>query len=252
MASHGGPGAKVVKEIAPERLSKDGRAIADMFDRVAPRYDALNRLLSLGVDRTWRRRLARSLDGASGPVLDLCTGTGDVLLTIADRRPDLRGIGVDFSVEMVRRGAAKGRESRHAERLRFCVGDGTRLAVRSGSMGAAVIAFGIRNVSDVGATLDELRRVLRPGGRLAILEFSLPRGALLRSLYLGYFLHILPMVGSWLSGDGAAYRYLPASVLSFPEGAAFLRLLDAHGFADLRETRLSFGLATLYVATCPD
>jgi demethylmenaquinone methyltransferase/2-methoxy-6-polyprenyl-1,4-benzoquinol methylase len=219
-----------------------------MFDAVAPRYDLLNRTLSMGIDRSWRRALARELREVSGPVLDLCTGTGDVMFSAAGARGDLAFVGLDFAPEMVKRGAAKAASDPAGSRVAFGVGDATALAVASGSVGAVTIAFGIRNVADVPRALEEAHRVLRPGGRIVVLEFSIPRSRPLRAAYLFYFRRVLPVVGGIVSGVREAYAYLPMSVERFPEGDAFLDLLARAGFISPRERRLSFGIASLYVA----
>jgi demethylmenaquinone methyltransferase/2-methoxy-6-polyprenyl-1,4-benzoquinol methylase len=232
-------------------LRKDGRTISRMFDAVAPRYDLLNQVLSLGIDGSWRRALAAELDGVTGAVLDLCTGTGDVARTISHRRPDLAVVGLDFAPAMVRRGRAKVDADARSRRVWFGVGDATRLAVGDAAVDGVTIAFGIRNVEDTNRALRECWRVLRPGGRLVVLEFSLPPNPVVRAGYLGYFRHVLPRVGQWLSGVGSAYRYLPASVLSFPEGEAFLDLLAGAGFEERRLRRLTLGIASLYVGVRP-
>ena len=226
-------------------LRKDGRTIAGMFDAVAPRYDRLNHILSLGVDHRWRRSLARALDGVRGPVLDLCTGTGDVMHAIRRRHPDLTCVGLDFAPEMIRQGQRKLPSG--GTGIAFGLGDATAIGVGTGQVGAVTVAFGIRNVENVARALEEMYRVLRPDGRLLILEFSVPSPPLLRRLYLAYFRLVLPRVGGWISGVGHAYRYLPASVLDFPEGAAFARLMTDAGFASVDAHRLSGGIATLYV-----
>lgn len=231
-----------------ELLAKEGRDIARMFDAVAPRYDLLNRTLSMGIDRAWRRALARELREVEGPVLDLCTGTGDVMFAAAHAHPRLTFVGLDFAPEMVKRGAAKSLDDPARGRVAFAVGDATALAIASESVGAVTVAFGIRNVSNVRVALREAHRVLRPGGRIVVLEFSLPRAGALRALYLFYFRRVLPVVGGIVSGVREAYTYLPLSVERFPEGAAFLALLEGAGFAAARERRLSFGIASLYVA----
>lgn len=232
-------------------LRKDGRTISHMFDVVAPRYDLLNQVLSLGIDGVWRRALAAELDGVTGTVLDLCTGTGDVARTIARRRPDLDIVGLDFAPVMVRLGHRKLDGDPRVARVALGVGDATRLPLADGAVDAVTIAFGIRNVEDTLAGLRECHRVLRPGGRLVVLEFSVPPNPVVRAGYLAYFRHVLPRIGQWLSGAGAAYRYLPASVLRFPEGEAFLALLAEAGFGSTRVRRLSGGIASLYVGHRP-
>lgn len=233
-------------------VRKDARTISGMFDAVAHRYDLLNQVLSLGIDGRWRRVLARELAGIAGPFLDVCTGTGDVMLTLCRARPELRCLGVDFAPEMVRRGREKVMREDRDRRVQFCIGDAMRLPARSGSVGAVTVAFGIRNVEDASGALLEMRRVLRPGGLVAVLEFSLPRSSALRAAYLFYFRHVLPRIGGWISGVSGAYRYLPESVLTFPQGEAFRRLLGDSGFGTVREIRLSGGIATLYLGVKPE
>jgi len=219
-----------------------------MFDRIAPSYDLLNRLLSLRRDVAWRRRLARLLPEGDGlRVLDLATGTGDVLLALLTaRRPAARGVGLDPAAGMLERAASK-LAARHLEHRAMLVrGDGARLAFRDASFDAVTIAFGIRNVADVPAVLAEMRRVLRPGGRALILEFSLPRQTAVRGAYLLYFRHVLPTLGGWFSGDAAAYRYLNRSVEAFPHGDAFCALMREAGFRAVRAHPLTFGIATIY------
>jgi demethylmenaquinone methyltransferase/2-methoxy-6-polyprenyl-1,4-benzoquinol methylase len=226
-------------------------AVRSMFDRIAPRYDLLNRLLSAGIDVRWRRAAVDWLAPAPGwRVLDLCTGTADLLVEALRRDPSHRGVGVDLSSGMLVRGAqklaARGFESRAA----LAGGDAERLPLRDAGFDGALVAFGIRNVGDRPQALRELRRVLKPGGRLVVLEFSMPRGVL-GTLYRFYFGQVLPRVGRLVSGDGAAYSYLPASVAVFPEPPAFGALLEQAGFGPVRWRALTAGIAHLYRAEVP-
>jgi demethylmenaquinone methyltransferase/2-methoxy-6-polyprenyl-1,4-benzoquinol methylase len=225
-----------------------------MFDRIARRYDLLNRLLSLGRDVAWRKRLARHLpDGAALRVLDVATGTADVLLFLHDACGRIgSGVGVDMSSGMLGHGLRKVRRRDETGRFRLVRGDATVLPVRAGSFDAATIAFGIRNVEDVPAGLREMHRALRPGGRALILEFSLPRNRLVRLGYLAYFRHVLPRIGGLVSGDLAAYRYLNATVETFPYGEAFCALMRDAGFMDVRAFPYTLGIATLYVGAKPE
>jgi demethylmenaquinone methyltransferase/2-methoxy-6-polyprenyl-1,4-benzoquinol methylase len=216
-----------------------------MFDRIAPRYDLLNRLLSGGTDVRWRRRAVDFL-GLAPPlrVLDLCTGTADLLVEALRRDPRSSGVGVDLSHGMLVRGAAKLTRRGLAQRSQLAGGDGERLPVASGAFDAALVAFGIRNVSDPLAALREVHRALRPGGRFVVLEFSMPRG-LLGAAYRVYFQQVLPRLGGLIS-DGSAYSYLPASVARFPSPDSFAGLMREAGFADVRWQLLTFGIACLH------
>lgn len=220
-----------------------------MFDRIAHRYDLLNRLLSMGRDVAWRKRMARHLpDGEALEVLDLATGTADVLLFL-ERCSSERiagGVGVDPSMGMLGFGKKKIARRGLGGKHRLVRGDGRALPFRDACFDAVTISFGIRNVADVGAGLREMRRALKPGGRALILEFSLPRNALFRRLYLFYFRHVLPRIGGLISGDFQAYRYLNATVETFPYGEAFLALMREAGFAEARAHPLTLGIATLY------
>jgi demethylmenaquinone methyltransferase/2-methoxy-6-polyprenyl-1,4-benzoquinol methylase len=224
----------------------DQAAVRSMFDRIAPRYDLLNRVLSAGIDVRWRRAAVDLLQlPRAARVLDLCTGTADLLVEALRRDADSRGVGVDLSSGMLVRGARKLRERRLDARGGLVGGDAERLPLRDAWFDGALVAFGIRNVSDNPRALREARRVLKPGGRLVVLEFSMPRG-LLGRVYRFYFRRVLPLVGRVVSGDNSAYTYLPASVAVFPEPAEFGALLVQAGFKDVRWRALTGGIAHLY------
>ena len=232
-------------------VSKDPARIAGMFDAIARRYDTLNHLLSAGLDRRWRRRAIREL-ALSGRerVLDLCTGTGD-LAVAAVTGPDGQArdvVGIDFAGEMLRHARAKIADAGLHPRVRLVRGDATAVPLPDASVDAAMVAFGIRNVIDPARACAEMRRVLRPGGRLAILEFGAPRLPGIRALYLAYFRYLLPVIGRTFSRHRDAYSYLPASVIEFPVGAAFARVLETAGFVDVRYQALTFGIVYLYLA----
>jgi demethylmenaquinone methyltransferase/2-methoxy-6-polyprenyl-1,4-benzoquinol methylase len=216
-----------------------------MFDRIAPRYDLLNRVLSAGIDVRWRRRCIDAVAGASR-ALDVCSGTADLLIEFVRREPGRTGLGLDLSTAMLERGAAKLRARRLDGRARLAAGDAERLPVPSGAFDAVTVAFGIRNVGDPAAALAEMARALRPGGRAAILEFSMPGGTL-GGAYRLYFTRVLPRIGGWVSGDGGAYAYLPASVARFASPADFGALMTAAGFERVRWERLTGGIAHLYI-----
>lgn len=229
---------------APDRSSD---RIAGMFDAIAPRYDLLNRLLSAGIDRRWRAQAIRALElTGRETVVDVCTGTADVALE-ARKGGAARVLGVDFAGAMLVLGLRKLRAAREDGRVTLVRGDAMRLPVADSSADAVTIAFGIRNVERPEIACREIARVLRPGGRLAILEFSVPRVPGLSRLYLWYFAHVLPRIGRLISGHGGAYSYLPASVGSFPPPPEFAEMLRTAGFSDVRAVPLTFGIVYLYV-----
>ena len=231
---------------APTPGAPEKAAVRSMFDRIAPRYDLLNRLLSAGTDVRWRRRAVDFLE-LTPPlrVLDLCTGTADLLLEAVSRDPRNTGLGVDLAQGMLARGVRKLERRGYAARARLVGGDGERLPVRSASFDAALVGFGIRNIGDPQRALVEVHRALRPGGRFVVLEFSMPQG-LLGRLYRTYFTVLLPRIGRLVSGDGSAYAYLPASVQAFPSPQAFAALMEQAGFASVRMQPLTFGIACLH------
>jgi demethylmenaquinone methyltransferase/2-methoxy-6-polyprenyl-1,4-benzoquinol methylase len=241
-------------ETSRDALSKRPDRIAGMFDAIAPRYDLLNRVLSAGIDRRWRRRAIASLHlTGSDVLLDVCTGTADVALEArAASRQGARGagrvVGVDFAGAMLRHGLEKVRRAGESDRVRLVRGDAARLPVASASVDAATVAFGIRNVQQPELACAELARALRPAGRLAILEFGVPRIPGISRLYLWYFKHLLPLVGRTVSGHTAAYSYLPASVNAFPPPAEFMTILQQAGFTEVRAVPLTLGIVYLYTA----
>lgn len=229
-------------------LSEKGERIREMFGSIAPRYDLLNRLLSLGIDRRWRRFAVGKI-GVTGPgrVLDVATGTGDVALEIAAQTPATVSIvGVDFCKEMVDLGRVKVEESRHAGRITLQVAPCEEIPFEDRTFDAATIAFGIRNVVDRAKGLSEMHRVLKDGGRIVILEFSTPTMPLFRSLYHFYFLRMLPRIGGMFSRF-SAYQYLPDSVMEFPSRDVFKGMMTQVGFKEVRHFDLTGGIATVYV-----
>jgi demethylmenaquinone methyltransferase / 2-methoxy-6-polyprenyl-1,4-benzoquinol methylase len=220
-----------------------------MFDAISGRYDFLNHFLSAGLDRRWRSQAVRELRLPASPrVLDLCTGTADLAIA-AVRGAGARVVGVDFAGAMLRLGHQKLRAMNLEGRVALVRGDATRIPVRDGWADGATIGFGIRNVVRPEAALDELARVIRPGGRLAILEFGDPVMPGIRGLYRWYFRTVLPRLGRLVSRHDSAYTYLPASVGSFPLPREFAATISSHGFRDVRAVPLSLGVVYLYVAT---
>ena len=253
-------------------VDKRETKIRSMFNNIAPSYDLLNHLLSCNVDHYWRWRttrlvppvlpphpqpLAPGVPGARGetpaPILDLCTGTGDLALAY-DRAASgsVPIVGADFCHEMLVRAEAKARRKKADQRIRFLEADAQHLPFPSDMFQIATVAFGLRNVTDTDKGIAEMVRVTQPGGRVAILEFSQPRGLLMGPLYRFYFRHILPRVGQMISrSKDNAYRYLPESVMQFPDGEALAERLRGHGLLDVKWHSFTFGIATLYVGTKP-
>jgi demethylmenaquinone methyltransferase/2-methoxy-6-polyprenyl-1,4-benzoquinol methylase len=225
----------------------DKRAyVRAVFEQIAPRYDLLNHLLSFNVDRRWRRRALRALDWTRAPegrYLDLCAGTLDVGAQLSAER-GFRGfvVGADFALQMLRAGAGKA----PPEVLAPVAADAQQLPLRDGSVDGAVVAFGIRNVASLDAALREVHRVLAPGARLVILEFTTPRWRLVRMAYHLYFHRVLPFIGGAISGHRTAYRYLPQSVAHFPAEPELAGRLTAAGFDDVRWTSLTLGIAAIH------
>jgi len=225
-------------------------AVESMFDTIAPRYDLLNRVLSAGVDRYWRTQAVRLLaDEQPSRVLDVATGTADLAIK-AERMLHPRAVvGVDLSAEMLRRGREKVAQRGLSSRVSLVEGDAEDLPFDDASFDAALVAFGVRNFEDLNAGLRDIRRVLRPGGRFVVLEFSRPRTTPIKQVYDWYSRHLLPGIGGLISPDPGAYEYLPSSVAAFPDGTDFLDRLDESGYADLLWRPLTFGIASLYRGT---
>ncbi|RMF38129.1 MAG: bifunctional demethylmenaquinone methyltransferase/2-methoxy-6-polyprenyl-1,4-benzoquinol methylase UbiE [Planctomycetota bacterium] len=233
-----------------EPLDKSGARVRSMFAQIAPRYDLLNHLLSLGIDVYWRRRAMNRLRlDKSTPVLDCCTGTGDLALMIA-RRLDGRAevVGTDFCEEMLQIARTKHARKFAALPVRFETADTMHLPFDDGSFQAVTVAFGLRNVQDTLQGLHELVRVCEPGGQVCVLEFSKPTLPGFRHVYNFYFRAVLPRVGQWLArNEKGAYNYLPASVQAFPCGEQLVQLMEQSGLTDVRAYPLTFGVATIYI-----
>jgi demethylmenaquinone methyltransferase / 2-methoxy-6-polyprenyl-1,4-benzoquinol methylase len=249
--------------------------IAGMFDAIAPRYDFLNHLLSAGIDRRWRGAAIRSLRlTGRETLLDVCTGTADVALEARRGGPSssdearraksegpptagppapnaARVVGVDFSGAMLSLGLRKIQAAGETSRIALIRADAMRLPAADRSIDALTVAFGIRNVERPDVACAEMARVLRPGGRLAILEFGVPRIPGISALYLWYFKRVLPLVGRAISGHNAAYSYLPASVGTFAPPAEFMETLRRAGFTEIRADPLTFGIVYLYTGRVP-
>jgi demethylmenaquinone methyltransferase/2-methoxy-6-polyprenyl-1,4-benzoquinol methylase len=235
-------------------IDKSDERVRRMFAAIARRYDLLNHLLSLNIDRSWRALTTRVVAPMPGlPILDCCTGTADLALAY-DRaaRGSAQIVGTDFCRAMLLVGNDKIKKAGASGRVTLVEGDTQCLPVPSNTFGVVSVAFGLRNVRDTVRGIDEMIRVARPSGKVAVLEFSRPRGRFLGRLYLAFFRHLLPRVGQALApNQDRAYEYLPRSVLEFPDGQAMLDLLEARGLVDLKQYPLTGGIATLYVGTKP-
>lgn len=220
-----------------------------MFDGIAPTYDRLNHLMSLNVDKLWRKYALREIvDGSVQQILDVACGTGDSTISIAKAgNPGSRVTGVDISEGMMALVMQKAAREGVHDRIRLKVADGEDLPFGEGSFHRVTCAFGIRNFEHKEQGLREFYRVLKPGGKAVILELSVPTGRTARRLYDVYFMHVLPWVGGLISGDKAAYRYLPASVHAFPSPDVFMEMLRDAGFTQVRHRSLSFGLCRMYI-----
>ncbi|MEM6456253.1 MAG: bifunctional demethylmenaquinone methyltransferase/2-methoxy-6-polyprenyl-1,4-benzoquinol methylase UbiE [Acidobacteriota bacterium] len=239
------------------RLATPSSSAADgsgaMFDRIAHRYDLLNRVISLGIDRRWRRRAveALALAGQDAPrVLDLATGTADIALDIARRHPDAAVLGIDPSANMLAFGRDKVADAQLVDRVTLREGRAEALPLDDDAVDGVLIAFGIRNVADRDAGLREMARVTRPGGRVVILELSEPRGGLLAPLARFHIHTVVPWLGGLLSGN-REYAYLQRSIAAFPPADAFAAQMRRAGLDVLTAAPLTFGVAHLYVAAKP-
>lgn len=220
-----------------------------MFDRIAKRYDRMNQIISLGLDRGWRRALVHGLAvPVSGQVLDVATGTGDVAIAIANSHSDSRVIGLDPSEGMLAVGREKLVRKGLSDRIRLDFGDAQNMPFETDSFDAACISFGIRNVPDRALGLSEMNRVTRPGGKVCVLELSEPRGGLFSFFARLHVHHIVPLLGALLSGSWE-YRYLQKSIAAFPPPETFAKIMEQAGLKDIEVKRFLFGVAHLYVGT---
>lgn len=219
-----------------------------MFDNIAPRYDFLNHFLSLGIDKLWRKKAINILSAyKTNALLDVATGTGDFALAALKLKPS-RLVAFDLSEQMLNVGRAKAEKLGVSDIIQFVKGDSEAMPFSDNQFDAITVAFGVRNFENLEKGLREFHRVLKPNGVAVILEFSKPKYFPFKQLYLFYFFTILPLVGRMVSKDRSAYSYLPESVMAFPDDEKFLSVLKVCGFTKSRQKRLTFGIATIYVA----
>lgn len=238
--------------------TEQARRVREMFATIAARYDLLNHLLSVNIDKRWRRRVAKMLHGTLPPlnpsgkgearILDVACGTGDLSLTLFEK-VDARVVGLDFCRPMLRLATSKA--FRLGFEVPFIEGDALSLPFRDRSFEAATIAFGLRNLAGVEAGIEELFRILKPGGRVVVLEFSKPTTPILRSLFRIYFTKVLPLFGGLISGSMTAYQYLPDSVSRFPDQTELASMMRQVGFTEVTFQNLSGGIAALHLGTRP-
>lgn len=220
--------------------------VEGIFNDIAPKYDLLNHLLSLNIDKGWRRKAMRCVEeDGKGHLLDVACGTGD--FSIAACRAGARQVtGIDISANMVNIGRKKVAEAGLAGQIDLRSGDSEAMEFSDNTFDTVTVAFGVRNFEHLEQGLREMYRVLRPGGKVIILEFSMPEHFPMKQLYKFYFRRVLPVVGGWVSGNRGAYTYLPESVMKFPQGRAFLDIMARCGFQGAARHKLTFGIASLY------
>lgn len=231
-----------------EKSSGKKEQVAEMFDNISHRYDFLNHFLSLGIDILWRKKAIRMLKPhAPKEILDVATGTGDFALEALALKPN-RIVGVDISAGMLEMGKQKMKKKGVDHIIDMQMGDSEKLLFEDNTFDAGIVAFGVRNFENLEKGLSDMRRVLKPGGKIVVIEFSKPRSFPMKQLYHFYFKSILPVIGKLISKDQSAYTYLPESVDVFPDGQQFLDILTQVGFNDVSCTPLTFGISSIYMA----
>ena len=223
--------------------------IATMFDRISSKYDALNHLLSLNIDKVWRRKAAKEVaKHQPATILDLATGTADLAIALAKRNPQAHIVGMDISEKMLEIGKKKVAKQKMDPQIELRVGDAASLPFVDNTFDTVTVAFGVRNFEDLDKGLSEIHRVLKPNGQAVILEFSMPERFPVKQLYRFYFKRLLPFIGRIVSKEKSAYSYLPASVEHFPKPNIFVEMLAQKRLSNGQAKPLTFGIATLYTA----
>ena len=234
-----------------DKSAKDPQKIRTMFSTIAPRYDLLNRVLSLGIDSYWRKFAVNQLPRATNArFIDIATGTCDVALEIIKQHPPgTRVSGVDFSEGMLDLGREKVKQAGLSDRIDVRFGDATDLPFEENSFDGSTIAFGIRNVQDYRKGISEMARVVKKGGKVVILEFTSVQSRFFRPLYVLYITKVLPFIGECISGKKGAYKYLPDSMLNFPPPEKFKQAMEEAGLFDVKYYKLSFGISAVHIGT---
>ena len=219
-----------------------------MFDNIAPTYDKLNHILSLSIDKMWRRRVVRKVRRMKPEkIMDLATGTGDLAIKLAKAMPKAKIMGVDLSEKMLAVAAEKVRRKGLDDHIALYQGDAEQLDVADGVLDVVTVAFGVRNFGNLEQGLSEIMRSLRSGGHIVVLEFSTPTNLLVRKAYQFYSNHVMKPVGGMVSKDQKAYDYLPDSIVEFPDRERFLEIMERTGFVECRRFSQSFGIAQIYI-----
>ena len=237
--------------VVPYKEEQSGKKqqVAKMFDNISKRYDFLNHFLSLGIDICWRKKAIRELRAIQPKlILDVATGTGDFAIHALDINPD-KVIGVDISEGMLEVGRKKIKRHQLEHRIELKSGDSENLPFEENKFDAVIVAFGVRNFENLEKGLADMFRVMKPGGKVIILEFSKPSGFPFKQLYNFYFKFVLPKIGRLVSKDQTAYTYLPESVQAFPDGTDFLKILSGIGYKNTTCKPLTFGISSLYTGT---
>lgn len=236
--------------VVPYKEKDQGKReqIAEMFDNISPKYDLLNRLLSVGIDVWWRKKAISMLRSAKPRlILDIATGTGDLAVEAVKQLKPEKVIGVDISEGMLAMGREKMQKLGLDDVIELKTGDSENLLFENNTFDAVIVSFGVRNFENLEKGLTDMYRVTKEGGTCLIIEFSKPKALIIKQLYWFYNSTIIPLIGKIISKDNAAYSYLPESVKAFPEGEDFLRVFERAGYSDTKRVPLTFGICTVYI-----
>ena len=240
---------KLIKFNGKTMQSKEEKKISNMFDTISPTYDKVNKVLSLGIDRYWRKQIFKNFPKKEEiKLLDMATGTGDVLINACTTKSASTGVGIDIAAKMLEIASKKAKATSVDNVIQFEVGSALDIKYPDNHFDVATISFGIRNVENVDLALKEMHRVLKPNGRILVLEFSMPKSKLIKSGYLLYLRKILPSIGGLISKSKSSYSYLNQTIETFPKGKDFLKMLEKAGFKNALDLPLTFGIASLYRA----